>query len=372
MVAEMVSIEYVSEFRGQFPAVEPAAGVDVAELTKGDETPFFITLPFSRVGAVSRSKLEHDETLVDSLVAQINAGSVVGFRGHRKDAWDYPLPAVYWVGAVRDGDTAWAKGYIPPGATREDYRMRKALGQMAATSIYGPKPEKRITTERGTWRMDGFQLTSLDLGDYKDVSLQLDGAWGVTAELADQHEDGDNDMDKSQVIAELTTADVSALPPAVRDAIIAEFKAAQEDDKAVAELTRQRDAAVAELTELRTALAAYETSTFEDGLDKIIAELFADWHLPDDAAARSKVEKLQANIRRGVVAELDGSTDLAQVAEVLKRQWDDQWQDIAELVRDELMGPGAIVGGRDTRSGVKKPVSDEEIQAVVNRVRGGR
>jgi hypothetical protein len=130
----------IASFRGKWADVPTAEGVDIEAINKSDADAMFVTLPIAEIGAISNNGLLYDEALVDSIAEQINANRPGGIFGHLKEeerSTSFPLPAGLWVGAKREGQTLWAKSYIPPGAARDYVRNLKAVGGQIATSIYG-------------------------------------------------------------------------------------------------------------------------------------------------------------------------------------------------------------------------------------------
>ena len=64
----------IGEFRGDFPNVPTADGVDLEALSELDPEPLFVTLPVvPKVGSVSTNGLLYDERLLDDIEEQINA-----------------------------------------------------------------------------------------------------------------------------------------------------------------------------------------------------------------------------------------------------------------------------------------------------------
>src|SRR5258706_6558420 len=105
----------IGEFRGTFPDVPIASGVNMADIKELDADPFFVTLPIiPEIGAVSGNGLLYDEALVSSVVRQINEKRPGGIFGHiKKDESEtaFPEPSGNWLGAKRDGNTLWGKCY---------------------------------------------------------------------------------------------------------------------------------------------------------------------------------------------------------------------------------------------------------------------
>jgi hypothetical protein len=155
-------------FRGVPPEVPLYGHINTEELTAGDSDPMFVTLPVMEIGKVSKMGLLYDEELVSSIETQLEDGAT-GIRGHIKEGEEgtaFPLNDVYWVGHTRVGNTTWAKGYIPPGATRDDTRRLKIVRGKLGTSIYGKAVREITNAKTGTWRAKNFDLQSLDLAPY--------------------------------------------------------------------------------------------------------------------------------------------------------------------------------------------------------------
>lgn len=132
----------ITELRGQYPNVPLAADVDyeglIAEDTRLGTTPVFITVPIGKANVTSGNKRHYDEAFLQELERQTLSNKPVGLMGHLSEterATAFPPEAVHWVGAIRDGDTLWGKGYIPPGAVRDRIQRYKAQGKAIATSI---------------------------------------------------------------------------------------------------------------------------------------------------------------------------------------------------------------------------------------------
>jgi hypothetical protein len=128
----------ISEFKGKPPNVPFADGVDVSELTEGDDAPVFVTLPIGLVNAKSGNKRLYDDKFVKELEKQVIANKPVGLMGHlslQARATEFPLEAVHWVGALRVGELLFGKGYVPPGEPRGRLKRYKATKTKIATSI---------------------------------------------------------------------------------------------------------------------------------------------------------------------------------------------------------------------------------------------
>lgn len=322
-------------FKGAFPDVPTYEQVDMALLVKDDPDPFFVVLPVARVGETSANGLLYDEELVSEIEAQLPG--IGGIRGHNMDQTAFPVEAHDVVGHVRDGDTLWAKLYVPPGESREDMRRRKARGGKVGTSILG-KFAKRVALAGGkAWRAQGLKLESLDLGPITRTALNLGGAFAVVSELETPETDTveDGDMDREQFLSELTAADV---PQAVRETIIREHQAAANTEDTLAEMRQsvtERDAVIAELTDK---MKTYERAAFVARLDGQIAEMV-------------KVATLRPIVKRAVLATLDDDADDDTAAQKLAEYLDsDEYKPLAQAMVAELAGPRALVGNKPTET----------------------
>lgn len=346
---EMMREYVVSEFKGGFPAVPHAMGVDVEALTKGDTDPFYVTLPIARVGEISGNKLLYDEALVKSIVEQINSDKPTGIMGHISSedlSSAFPEPEVYWIGAALEGSTAWAKGYVPPGKARDHLHRQKATGGRIATSIFGPPPDKRIPTSDGkAFRIEGWKLQQLDLAPYERAALKLGGQFVVTREMEEEIPP----MDKAQLIAELKAEEI---PASIREQIVKDYEAQQQTTKRIAEIEGERDAANKRVAEMEAQIAKLSGDNFTSTLNSKIAELV-------------KVETLRTSAYRAVIAEIGkSSTDIAAAEKALSEYLDsDEYKELAEMVVGRLAGPAAFVSGRSDKPAQLKDTPETRAEA---------
>lgn len=344
----MAKLEYLSEyaigeFRGTFPDVPIAEGVNMDELRALDPDPVFITLPVvPKVGAVSKNGLLYDEALVNSIETQINTKRPGGRFGHlREEDRDtaYPIPEGMWLGALRQGETLWAKAYVH-GAAREHVKRLKAVGGSIATSIYG-KGQYEATGQKGVRRLTNFDLESLDFAPPERAALGYAAAPNVTSEM-------ETAMDRNQIISELT---VEEIPARLRDALVAEFRAQVSD----------RDTLI---QELQTTVAEFRRQQVDGAIDAKVTELTA-WQVTGDAA-KAKLDALRRTLRSRIVSELAG--DVSKLDVVAETVWTDL-QPLAETVRDALAGPPAIVNGKVRNVGVGSEQWRNELAAKAPELR---
>lgn len=359
-----------AEFGGEFPDVPYAPGVDTTELTAGDADPFFITLPIAEVGLVSANNLRYTQEFCDDLVAQINTDKPTGIRGHIKEDdrnSAYPEPAVYWIGAIHDNGKVWAKGYIPPGATREEYRIKKATRASAATSIYG-RSVNRMNHGDGTYTPKKMVLEQVDLAPPKRAAHGKGYAFAVTRELVNE----EKTMDKT--IQEMTADEViAALNPAVVEQIVEmQRKPAPEpvaDDAVLAEMKRTAAAKDATIAELEQTVAV-QKDQLADLRERVVTsavtaevEAVTDWNVKSDEG-KQKLGTLRTMLHKAAIAELSDDIGTDAIKAAVEKAVADQ-QFVVEMTRDALAGPNALAGAVNNRAVNSTPeISDEQAQAA--------
>lgn len=340
MASEQVHEYTVGEFKGNYPDVPIPDGV-LSALQELDANPFFVTLPIiPEVGAISKNGLLYDEALVNSVESQINTNRPGGIFGHLKDAdrnTAFPIPEGMWVGAKRDGNALWAKAYVSSGPGRDYLKRLKAVGGKIATSIYG-KGDYQETATKGVRRLTSFNLESLDFAPPERAALGYGASPIVTAEFEQENEE----MDRNQIIAELTVSDI---PTTLIDAIIAEAQAKSTQRVQVTELTTQVAELSQQVSDRDAVIAELRVAEFDRAVDGKVIEL-TDWKVSEDG--KPKLDALRRMFKSRIVAEMDGERDPAKVQKVVDAVWADL-QPIAETVRDHLSGPPAIVNGKVTQ-----------------------
>lgn len=347
----------VSEFRGNFPDIPTAAGVDLEALRAQDDDLMFVNLPIvPKIGATSRNGLLYDDALADSIVAQINAKRPEGIFGHLKDedrSTAFPEPAAIWVGATKRDGAVWAKAVITDPAAKARIRRLKATGGQIATSIYG-KGAYEPTQTKGVRRLKDFDLESLDFAPPARAAL-ANGAYPViTAETKQENPD----MNRDQIIAELTAGDI---PAAIRDQIIAEHGQRNSQAATIAELQQQVSDRDALVTELQTTVAQFQRKAFETALDARIAEL-TNWQVRGEEAQK-KLDAFRRTLRARVVSELGDDRDEEAIKETVQAVWDDL-EPLAETLRDNLAGPAAVISSKLGKKRRELDTSPEAVQAA--------
>lgn len=340
-VEEMIEIQAIGEFRGNFPDVPVATGVNLDELRNADNDPFFVTLPIiPEIGAVSKSGLLYDEALAERVVEQINRKRPGGRLGHLKPeerSTAYPIPEGIWVGAMRHGNGVWAKSYIPPGPTRDHMRRVKAVGGQISTSIYGTGSYEQV--KPGVRRTPDFELETVDFAPPERAALGHGATPIVTAEM-NQNGEQEADMDRDELIAELRPGDI---PDRLRQAIIEQHEQDTGQQRRIAELEQNisdRDTLIAELQQQAQ---ERQVAEFHAQVDTQIAEL-TNWETKTDEQ-KNKLEALRRMLRSTVLAELGEENDADKLKTTLQEIWEAN-KALAETVRDALAGPAAMVSGK--------------------------
>lgn len=176
--------EYAQVVLGQaFPTVLTDPKVDMKALKELDPDPWFLTLPIAEVGRVSENGLHYDEGLVSAIQQQIVGNP--GIRGHIPDselATAMPLPAVYWVGVRREGKTLYAKAYVPPGPTRDDLRIKDAIGGKVGTSIFAHAIQESDRANPDRWYARQTEIEQVDLAAPQRAALRMSGDFLLTRE----------------------------------------------------------------------------------------------------------------------------------------------------------------------------------------------
>jgi hypothetical protein len=281
----------ITELRGTYPNVPISPDVDYEALIAGDSDPTFLTLPVGKVNAKSLNDRYYDESFITELMRQTLANKPVGLMGHLptdQRAWAMPTEAVHWVGAVRDGDLLWGKGYIPPGPARERIRLYKAQGKTIATSIdayaAGTWDEslKAYRMQASTLKLGQIDLAPADRAGIPDLA----SVPHLTTEMNSDPEAGQENepMDKLQIIRELTVDDAQLLPATVRNAILATVQPAPE---------------------VATVAAIRETLGIEANADPVqaITEMRRTQTEQAKAAVTTKITELVNDPEKGIKAE---------------------------------------------------------------------
>ena len=341
-VSDIVRESTVGSFRGDYPDVPTHPDVDMQALQELDEKPLFVTLPVvPKVGTISSNGLLYDDALLDDIAGQINSkrpGANFGHLPEQERDTAFPKPDAIWVGALRVGETLWGKAYIRPGEAREYIRTLKAVNGSISTSIYGQGVYEKVA--KGVRRLKQFNLDTLDFAPPARAALGGGVTPKLTAEMTDEESQEKDIMDKAQVIAELTVADI---PDALRELFLQNADADAEASKVVTELETTVAARDAKVSELEATIAEYKSETFKLQLDEKIGELY-NWPVVTEGAT-AKLSEFKALVRKNVISELDENASEEDIDEALVAVGE-TLKGIAETLRDVAAGPPAVVGAR--------------------------
>mgnify|MGYP006382241253 FL=1 len=275
----------VWELRGKYPDVPTAPDVDVKALVAGDPDPMFLTLPIGQAGVISGNRRLYGEDFVQELERQVLAEKPIGLMGHLREedrATEFPAEAVHWVGARRVGELLWAKGYIPPGEPRDRIRRYKAQNKKIATSIDAfleavwDKDKGAYRVLANTVRLNQIDLAPADRAGIPDLAVVPH----LSSEMAGHPTlpNTEDSMDKDQVIREMTADDARHLPPAVREAVLADAA----DRKLV--------------VEMRQALGLDEKAD----LKVVVTEMSVSAKKQREAAVAGRIKELVEDPEKGV------------------------------------------------------------------------
>lgn len=376
-VAEMLGFErrrdvmLVYEIKGKYPDVPFADGVDVEELTAGDDNPVFVTLPIGKANVRSGNKRFYDEAFVQELERQVIANKPIGLMGHltpSQRATEFPQEAVHWLGALRVGELLWGKGYLPPGEARDRLKRYKSTGKKIATSIDADL-EGEWDDSVASYRMKAktLKLAQIDIAPADRAGIaDLAAVPHLTSEMLSLGEnsseqknaahdggEGEDEMDRSQVIREMTAEDAKILPEPVRAAVLesapvaAEVKLVQElrqtlglDDKA-------------DLKGVVTAMHTKQGELTKAAIKAHIVEMATpDPKRPADEDLSIKQEPLRALVIEMVEAKTPASVEEAETAYKAVIASEPVKQLLASRVVRE-MGPaqGVAVAGQASQAG---------------------
>jgi len=307
-----------TEFKGtegvDFPLIEISSAVDVKALTEGDPTPFFVTLKVGRGPIVSGNGVFYGEDFMQELLRLIVSTRPTGGMGHirREDLSSaLPIPELYWLGAVQQGEYAWGKAYVPVGDCRDYLRRRRAVNGEVATSIFGYAEEMTWDEEHDAVRVvlhdpdetgsRGFDLEYIDLASKQRAGVpSLATVPHITTEMITPTGE-DQSMEKADILKALGVDDIALLPETVKLGVIA-----QSDEVKGLRLIVQT---------LRELLALDDKGNVVETVKALVTAADED----RKTAVAAKVTELVATIRvesvRGIVRELIDAKTPKTVAE---------------------------------------------------------
>lgn len=343
-MGERVEIKqfYTWQFAGAFPDIPLPADINIEELTQGDSNPMFITLPFAESNAVASDGLRYTDGFNSKLVAEINANRPVGNMGHIPEDMRssmFPLPAVQWLCAQMDGEgRAWAKGLVMPNAElRQFVKVSKATKRGISTSIVGYSDYNAMQFNAdGTYEIDptGFDLESLDLAPIERAALQIPRPTEITAQMQKSEKEKEKMAITPELIAQLTADQANLLPAPVREAIIAQFAAQNEDKQKIEHLQKDNNELALLVSQLKSEITKRDDELFGSRLDEAI-----------DSEVKIEDTELKGIVRNTVLLHMGGERDLEKATEFLAQYvTSDSYKRIAQAFVAQLSGGRAIVG----------------------------
>jgi hypothetical protein len=284
------------QFSGTVPSVPTSKEVNIAELTKGDENPVFVTLPAVRADAISDKQIYYGSDVVKEIMRQVVTERPTGIMGHLKDeerSTKFPIPDVYWVGAALVDGLLWVKGYVPKGKVSEMLTKMKAANSKVALSIYG-LANHTWDAKRGAWIASELSLEQIDIAPPKRSGLGMAMTPHITAEMSGNGKHEEGPMDKLEVINSLTPEDVKHLPKNVVSEIIKAEQKVISEMRGILKIDENVNL-IDHIKKLQTRIEEAEKQVLGDA---IVAEI-AKTVLPDAPAEDDSVKSM-----RGIVAEL--------------------------------------------------------------------
>lgn len=222
--------------------------VDKDLLYRNDADPFHVVLDVLELDAISENGLIYDSELVNAIESQLpGTGGNMGHDNPADESFVYREMQVHWVGHKRVGQKTYAKGYIPPGETREFVRRLLATGGKLRTSIVGSGVYQEVG--EGTYRLLEYEHEKLDFAPANRAALRK--YQSGQAVISREMKQPEITPTEGKPMTEITAADV---PQAIREQIIAEASEMNElRQKAtrVTELEAQITSLQSEVQEMR-------------------------------------------------------------------------------------------------------------------------
>ena len=395
-MAERISIREIHKFQGKFPAVPTYPQVDEQALLINDSDPLYLNLPIAEIGRRSDNGILYDEALVSSIAEQLPG--LGGGRGHIPEGQEdsaFPLEEVFWVGHLLDSNVLWAKGYVPPGRTREFIVRKKAIGGEIATSIFG-KAIKEMDSQKRGFRLRDLVMEYVDLAPSKRASLKNQRGFELTKEMSEGdimpdilsaadvpqniREQIIKESQASVRVAELEAAkaqletevkemrEYASIVTTIRSILPANVDIAQ----AVTEMQNSFAAIrnvlgdnvniVTTVEEMHRTIGEMRREQFTRGISDKVVE-FTNWPVvkEDD---KKRLAQIRASFQKRLESEAAG--DATKIAEIATTVWTNEFQLVGEMFVTTLGGPAAVVGGKTPAN--NSPVDTLKSEAGVSAV----
>lgn len=153
------------------PDIKIPDGINVEGLKKslGLTELQFVTLPIGKVGVTSRNGKKYNRKAIESLVNQVNTIRPEGQWGHvdpAKAGFSYTPPAIKWIAAVLEGDTAWGKALLLTEDARRHIEVARDTQSKVGTSVWG---DNVVYEKMGG--VDDYRLCTIDLANSQRVGV---------------------------------------------------------------------------------------------------------------------------------------------------------------------------------------------------------
>jgi cation transport regulator len=330
-------------------------GIDVEQLTKGDDNPVFVALPIFQTGRIAEDGLRYTERFTAGLAAQMAEHRVTGHMGHLPDmplfgeGYEKGVPPGIWVGIKQAEDSRYfGKAYILKSRSdvRDYMQSMQAAGGLVGTSIYGPVDlDAYMFHDDGTYEVDpaGFTLRHIDFVEADRAALQdMNRDLKILAHSisADQ---GEVDMEFEEYLESMEPDDiVAALPESVIAAVLEQNAP---DEKPNAGDTEAQDAQLSQITgklaQADRQLAQAKAKLFQMALDAAVRE-----------AVETDDESLRDFVQVKTLQQLGSETDENKIADVVTQIVEsDTYTALATAVLSQKQGGGARIGAGSNDNG---------------------
>lgn len=267
--------------------IQLAEGVDLAELTKGDKDPLFVTVEVIHEG-VSRNNKYYDRSIIEELCKQILSKKPNAYQGHL-DVSEMnnknPDAKTIWIGAGLkevDGKLAlFAKGYLLPKDTKFKDYMRRAVaaGKRLPVSIFAMSNQVYDSVKK-VYRIVGLSLQSIDWArEFAEGVPSLTGTALLTTEMSEFNLLNNLEMDYDKI----TLKDLKDNRPDIVSEIESNVKSTQVVAEMASSLNVSEEVLVEtvqnqgkELSNLKGIVAETRKSQARTVVEKVLLENISD------------------------------------------------------------------------------------------------
>lgn len=347
---------------GPYPEVPLNDGVTLEEIQQIDTDPVFLTLPLMKSGMIAKEGFIYTDEFVKKVMSDMKAQGVSANMGHvpaEERNSSFPMPKALWVGAMQDAEgMLWGKSWLRDAEFKGLVKQMKIANSELATSIYGTyDPSKARFNADGTYEVSpsAFKLESIDFAPPARAALQFKrGAPALTT-----HMDGENEMTKEELLAQMTLEDV---PTELSEAIIAQFQSTQNTE---ATLAQMRD----ELTTVKSENERLTTVLAETAKTAVLSQFEAK--LGEAIEADTEEGALKEIIRGKVLSHLSADTKPEDIDTLISEAVDTPvYKSLATIVVAQMAGGKIISQGGDKTGGSKTAgqLAEENLENTLARI----